>query len=315
MASLGVLHEEIGRACSSARTLLTVHSMVSYALLRFGSQILREAWLPKLATGEAIGAFALTEPNAGSHAKELEASARQCDSGYVLNGVKKWTSFGQIATAFLVFAREPEGVSSFLLEKDRPGLTIEPISGMLGTRGSMMAELQLCDCEIPRCNRVGGSGFGLASVASAGLDLGRYSVACGCVGIAQACVDACLAYTVARKQFGKPIKDHQLVAQLLTRMITGTKAARLLCAHAGELKDAGDPESVNETLVAKYFASRAAMRAASDAVQIHGANGCSPLYPVERYFRDAKVMEIIEGSSQIQEIMIANAYAGQGETA
>jgi alkylation response protein AidB-like acyl-CoA dehydrogenase len=312
MQSVGVLHEEIGYACSSARSLLTVHSMVAFALLRCGSQTLTEMWLAKLASGEAIGAFALTEPNAGSQAGAIEATAQCCDRGYVINGGKKWISFGQIADVFLVFAREPGGVSSFIVERNRPGLRIEPITGMLGTRGSMLAELLFSDCEIPQCNRVGGSGFGLASVASACLDLGRYSVACGCVGISQACVDACLAYTQTRKQFGSHLKDHQLIARLLTRMITDVKAARLLCARAGQLKDAGDPESVNETLVAKYFASRAAMRAAQDAVQIHGANGCSPQYPVERYFRDAKVMEIIEGSSQIQETMIAGAYSGRG---
>jgi alkylation response protein AidB-like acyl-CoA dehydrogenase len=152
---------------------------------------------------------------------------------------------------------------------------------------------------------VGGLGFGVATVATSALDIGRYSVAWGSVGIAQACLDACIRYTSARKQFDGYLKDYQLIRQMITDMITNVKAARLLCLQAGYLKDTGDPNTVMETWVAKYFASTIAMKAAGDAVQIHGANGCSPDYPVQRYFRDAKIMEIIEGSTQLQQIMIA----------
>jgi hypothetical protein len=312
MINFGILHEEIGNACSSVRSLLTVHSMVAYALTKCGGKRLRDAWLTKLATGEAIGAFALTEANSGSDARHLETRAILHGDQYVLNGGKKWITFGQIADVFLVFAHTDAGVSSFLLEKDRPGLSVTPISGMLGTRGSMLAELHFTDCTIPSHNLVGGSGFGFATVASLCLDIGRYSVACGCVGIAQACLDASLVYAETRTQFGAQLKDHQLISQMIAGMVTDIKAARLLCRHAGQLKQAGDPDTVNETLVAKYFAAGAAMRAASHAVQIHGANGCSSDYPVERLFRDAKIMEIIEGSTQILEITIAkHAYRGR----
>ena len=184
---------------------------------------------------------------------------------------------------------------------------------MLGTRASMLAELYLNDCHIPKENLVGGRGFGLATVATSALDIGRYSVACGCVGIAQACLEASLHYTSERKQFGSYLKDHQLIQRMITEMITNVKAARLLCYQAGYLKEIGDPNTIMETWVAKYFASTIAVKAANDAVQIHGANGCSNDYPVQRYLRDAKIMEIIEGSTQLQQMTIAGyGYQTQG---
>jgi alkylation response protein AidB-like acyl-CoA dehydrogenase len=224
----------------------------------------------------------------------------------VLHGHKKWITYGQIADVFLLFAQLNGKVSAFLVERDTPGLSMIPIAGMLGTRASMLAELHLQDCVIAKENLVGGSGFGLAPIATSALDIGRFSVACGCVGIAQACLDATLAFTSTRKQYGTLLKEHQLIQQMVTDMITNVKAARLLCHHAAYLKDKGDPATLMETFIAKYFASTAAMKAANDAVQIHGALGCSSEYPVQRYLRDAKVMEIIEGSTQIQQITIAN---------
>jgi alkylation response protein AidB-like acyl-CoA dehydrogenase len=178
----------------------------------------------------------------------------------------------------------------------------------------MLAQFAFENVEVPLENLVGRPGFGMAAVGSTALDLGRYSVACGCVGIIAACLEASVRYASGRRQFDALLKDHQLVARLVARMATDLKAARLLCEHAGALKDAGDPATINETLVAKYFAAGAAMRAAADAVQIHGANGCSNAYPVERLFRDAKIMEIIEGSTQMQEIMISQHAFNTGDT-
>jgi alkylation response protein AidB-like acyl-CoA dehydrogenase len=305
MITYGLLNEEIGRGCSSIRSLITVHSMVAHAILRWGTRQQKAEWLPRLAEGEIIGAFGLSEPAVGSDAKSIEATATLEGDYYVLNGRKKWTTYGQIAGLFLVFAQCEGKVSAFLVERETPGFATEPIRGMLGTRASMLAELYLRDCRIPKGNMVGGRGFGLASVATSALDIGRYTVAWGCVGIAQACLDASLQYTSHRQQFGVYLKEHQLVQQMITNMITNVKAARLLCYQAGYLKDAGDPHTIMETWVAKYFASTAAAQAASDAVQIHGANGCSADYPVQRYLRDTKIMEIIEGSTQIQQITIA----------
>ncbi|WP_392535263.1 acyl-CoA dehydrogenase family protein [Nostoc sp. C117] len=301
----GLLNEEIGRGCSSLRSLLTVHNMVTHALLKWGSKSQKQYWIPKLATGEVIAAFGLSEPTVGSDAKSVETTAKLAGDSYILNGQKKWMTYGQIADIFLIFGLCEGKPSAFLVEKNSPGLSIKPIVGMLGVKASMLAELDLMDCRIPQENIVGKLGFGFSYVASAALDYGRYSVAWGCVGIAQACLEACIQYTSQRQQFGVYLKEHQLIRQMITNMIVNVKAARLLCYQAGYLKKFGHPNSLAETSIAKYFASTIATKVASDAVQIHGANGCSSEYSVERYLRDAKIMEIIEGSTQIQQMTIA----------
>jgi glutaryl-CoA dehydrogenase (non-decarboxylating) len=306
MITYGLLSEEIGRGCSSLRSLLTVHSMVAQALLKWGSQSQKAYWIPKLASGEAIAAFALSEPNVGSDAKSVETTATLSGNSYLLNGKKKWITYGQIADVFLVFAQCEGKPSAFLVEKNSPGLSIEPISGMLGVRASMLAQLHFKDCVIPQENLVCRHGFGFSHVASSALDCGRYSVAWGCVGIAQACLEACIQYTSQRRQFGAYLREHQLIRQLITDAIANIKASRLLCYQAGYLKDIGNPKSIMETSIAKYFASTTATKVSSDAVQIHGGNGCSSEYSVQRYFRDAKIMEIIEGSTQIQQLTIAD---------
>lgn len=314
MITFGLLNEEVGRGCSSVRSLLTVHSMVSHALLRWGNKQQKARWLPALASGEMLGAFALSEPDVGSDAGSIETTALPDGDYYVLNGQKKWTTYGQIADLFLVFAQCNGKVSAFLVHRDTPGLSTQPITGMLGTRASMLAEIHLQQCRVHRENLIGGRGFGLAAVATSALDIGRYSVAWGCVGLAQACLEASLKYTSERKQFDTYLKEHQLIQQMISEMITNVKAARLLCCNAGYLKDSGDPHTIMETWIAKYFASTTAARAANDAVQIHGANGCSAAYAVQRYLRDSKIMEIIEGSTQIQQITIAK-YGYQEHTA
>lgn len=311
MITFGILNEEFGRGCSSLRSLLTVHSMVTYAIQRWGDRLQKERWLPRLAAGEAIGAFALSEPNAGSDARGIETHASLRGDTYILNGRKKWITYGEIADVYLLFAQCEGTVSAFLVESNSPGFSRKPIRGMVGTRASMIAELILEDCQVPATNAVGKKGFGVASVTTSALDIGRYSVACGCVGIIQACFEASRRYTSERKQFDTLLKNQQLIQQMMTGMITNLRAARLLCYNAGYLKDIGAPNTIMETWIAKYFASTAAARIASDAVQIHGANGCSSDYPVQRYWRDTKVMEIIEGSTQIQEINIAG-YGYQG---
>lgn len=305
MITWGLLNEEIGRGYTSLVSLLTVHGMVALAILKWGSKEQKELWIPRMSAGKTIGAFALTEPNVGSDAKSVETSATISGDAYILNGNKKWISFGQIADLFLVIGHVEGKNCAFLVEKDSPGFSTTPIQGMLGLRGSMMTELYMKQCLIPKENIIGNIGFGISHVAASALDFGRYTVAWGCVGLGQACLEACLEYTNERKQFGKYLKDHQLIQQMITDMITNVKAARLLCYHAGYLKDKRSQGALMETLIAKYFASTMATKVASDAVQIHGANGCCSSYPLERYMRDAKMMEIIEGSTQIQQISIA----------
>lgn len=309
LISFGLLNEELGNACSSTRSLITVHSMVTFALKRWGKREQQEKWLPLLAKGEKIGAFALSEPNIGSNAGHIETTAVSHGNMVVLNGRKKWITFGQIADLFLLFARQDGKAIALLVEKDTPGLTIHPIQGMMGTKGTMLAELELNDCHIPAQNMLAGIGFGIMAVAMSALDIGRYSVAWGSVGIGQACLEASLDYTQVREQFGEPLRKFQLIQQMITNMVTHVKAARLLCLQAGYALENQPANATNDILIAKYFASKTAMEVASDAVQIHGANGCSSDYPVQRFLRDAKVMEIIEGSHQMQQIMIAkNAY-------
>lgn len=303
--TLGLLHQEFGRGCASLRSLLTVHGMVAHSILRWGSKGQKEQWLARLAAGKTLGAFALSEPGVGSDAKGVTTEAVETADGYALCGEKKWITYGQIADLFLVFARCQGQPTAFLVERDTPGVSTEAISDMLGLRASMTARVLFKDCRIPRSSLLGRVGLGVSHVAASALELGRITVAWGCVGISQACTDACLLYANERSQFGVRLREHQLILQLLSDMITELTAARLLCLHASRLRDSADPESVMATAMAKYFASKAAVSAALGAVQIHGANGCSREVPIQRHLGDAKIMEIIEGSSQIQQLSIA----------
>ncbi|WP_322769335.1 acyl-CoA dehydrogenase family protein [Frankia sp. Cr1] len=305
LVAFGLLNEAIGVGCSSVRSVLTVHSMVCQAITRWGSAAQRERWLPRLAGGQWVGAFALSEPDAGSDAAQIAATARPDAEHYVLDGTKKWITYGQAADVFLVFAGNEGRLSAFVVERDTPGLTVEPLDDMFGTRAAMLAELHFDRCRIPRAAMLGRPGFGLVAVAGAALDIGRYSVAWGSVGLAQACLESSLRYARQRRQFGVPVFDHQLIQRLITNMATTVSAARLLCLQAGELKEAGAPASVAAVWMAKYFASTGAFQVAADTVQIQGANGCHPAGSAQRLLRDAKVMEIIEGSTQIQQAMIA----------
>lgn len=305
MVTVGVLHEEIGRGCSSTRSLLTVHGMAQYAILRWGNQAQKNHWLPLLVSGKKIGVFGLTEPNAGSDASAVETKAQPTEGGYLLTGTKVWNTFGQIADVVLTFAKVDNHMTAFLVETNIPGYSRTPKKGILGTRATMVATLKMDSCFVPKQNCLGGVGFGLSAVCSAALDFGRYSVACGCVGMAQACLDSSIEYASTRKQYGSLLKDHQLIRKMITEMVVSTSAARGMCYRAGYLKDIGDPRTLMETFKAKYFASKVATQASIDAIQIHGANGCGSEYPVERIYRDSRVMEIIEGSSQILELTIA----------
>ncbi|WP_068773797.1 acyl-CoA dehydrogenase family protein [Paenibacillus sp. FJAT-26967] len=308
---LSFLHEEIGKSCSSIRSLLTVHGMVAYAIQKWGSPEQKKRWLPDLASGVKTGAFALTEKDAGSDASALRTEATQDELGYIINGAKKWTTYGQTADLLLVFARLEGEITAFIVEGSASGLTRTAVTGLLGLRGSMTADLTFENCRIPKENLLGRKGAGLSHVVQFCLDYGRFSIACGCVGIAQASLEASLRYSGERKQFERTLIEHQLIQKMITEMEVHTSAARLLCRQAAYSRDTLHPDCVLQTWKAKYFASITASQAAKDAVQIHGANGCSSLYPVERYMRDAKIMEIIEGTNQIHELMISSYTFGQ----
>ncbi len=305
MVTFGEVHEEVGRGCSSVRSLLTVHTMVSWAVQRWGSRDQRERWLPELARGTTLGAFCLTEPEAGSDAAGIRSAAVESGGGWRLTGTKKWITNGQRADLFLVFARANGSIAAFLVPRRLPGVTVRPITEVLGTRASMLAEVSFVDVALGPDALLGPSGFTAGMVLTGTLDLGRYSVATGSVGIIQACLEACAGYTARRMVGGAALRTRQLIQAKISDMVTDVRAARLLCAEAGRLKDAGESATIMATWVAKYFASTAAAVHASEAVQIHGANGFGAEYPVARFYRDAKVMEIIEGSNEVQRITIA----------
>ena len=309
-----IIFEEIGRADSSLRTTLSVQvSLVGLTLLLWGSEEQKQKYLPKLCKGEFIGCFALTEPGAGSDAASLSTSAVLKSTDWVLNGTKTWISNGGIADISIVFAvtdkaTEHHGITAFIVEKGSPGFSTKDIKGKLGLKASNTSELIFEDCRIPKNALLGRIGEGF-KIAMSALDNGRYGVASGCVGIIQGCIDACTKYTKERHQFKKPIASFQLIQDKIARMVVDCDAARLLVYRAGYLKNKGVTNTV-ETSIAKYFASEAANRAASDAVQIFGGYGYSNAYPVERYFRDAKVATIYEGTSEIQKLIIASHVLG-----
>jgi len=314
MISHSLITEEIGRVDSSVRTTLSVQiSLVEMTILRFGTEAQKRTYLPALCTGEIIGCFGLTEPEVGSDATKLRTTAKRDGDGWVLNGRKMWISNGSVSKLALVFAQaDPskghKGITAFVLERERDGYGSQAIHGKLGLRSSDSSELILENVRVPDSARLGEIGEGF-KIAMTSLDGGRYSVAAGAVGVAQACIDASVAYSTQRQAFGKPIAGHQLVAELIADMIVETEAARLLVWRAGQLKDRGAP-STRETSIAKLYASEAAQRAADGAIQIHGGYGFSDEFPVERYWRDARVNRLYEGTTQIQKLIIARFATG-----
>ncbi len=301
----GVLHEEIARSSASVAGILNVHNMAAQPIKRWGTISQQRHWLPKLSSGETIAAFAMTEPNVGTDLSAVETTARKSGHAYVLNGTKKWITAGQIADVFLVLARLDGAPSTFLVSRSASGVSTKPITGILGCRGYMLAEVVFANCELPLEALIGKAGFGLSHVAACGLDVGRYAIAWHCLGIAKACFDRSLEHVSKRSQFGTYLKSQPLIQQLITKMATDVEAACLLCWQAGHLRSRRHPSATMQTSIAKYFASVMLNKVASYAVQIHGAAGCSQEYSIERYFRDARIMEIIEGTTQIQELIIA----------
>ncbi|HET8568679.1 MAG TPA: acyl-CoA dehydrogenase family protein [Candidatus Limnocylindria bacterium] len=312
--SHAIITEEIGRADSSVRTTLSVQiSLVEKTILAFGTEEQKQRYLPRLCKGEIIGCFGLTEPEVGSDATKLRTSAKRDGGGWVINGRKMWISNGSVSSLALVFAQtDPskghKGIAAFILERERDKYGSAGLHGKLGLRSSDSSELILDGVRCPDSALLGAVGQGFA-IAMSALDNGRYSVAAGAVGVAQACIDASVAYAKQRKTFGKPIAAHQLVQELIADMIVETEAARLLVWRAGDLKDKGRPNT-RETSIAKLYASEIAQRAADSAIQIHGGYGFSDEFPVERYWRDARVNRLYEGTTQIQKLIIARFATG-----
>jgi len=312
--SYGLVVEEIGRGDSSARTVVSVQtSLVAGSIEQWGTEEQKRALLPKLCSGEWLGCFGLTEPGTGSDAASVATRATRVNGGWKISGSKMFISLGNHAKVAMIFAQtDPEkkhrGLACFLVPTDRPGFSAQEIHGKLGLRASDTAELALDAVEVSGDEMLGDIGDGF-KIAMSALDRGRYSVAAGCVGICQGCVNASVSYSKERRQFDRPVASFQLVQELIADMLVDTDAARLLVWRAGHLKDRKRPNTL-ETSIAKFYATEAAVRCANAAIQVHGGYGYVDEYPVERYMRDARVTTLYEGTSQIQKLIIGRHATG-----
>jgi len=312
--ALGIACEELERADTTARVVLSVHSgLHSLTLLQWGTEEQKAKWLPDLASGRKVGAFGLTEPNAGSDASSLKTTARRDGDQYVINGEKTWISLADYADQFLVITRLSETdakapYAAFIVERDRPGFSSRPIKGKLGVRAGNTGQIFFDDLRVPAANRLGDEGDGF-KVAMSALDHGRYTVAAGAVGIITACLDACVSYANDRTVQGEAIGKKQLVQQMIAKMARGRDIGRLLYYQVGWMKNTGQRHT-REVSMAKWVNCENAFQAANDAVEIHGAYGFCDEFPVERYFRNSRGAMIYEGTHEIHTLMQAEYALG-----
>ena len=315
--SFAILCEELERADTAFRVVQSVHvGLNSLTLLQWGTEEQRQRWLVPQAKGEKLATFGLTEPGVGTDAGALQTTARRDGDSYVLNGGKLWISLADLADHFLVFAtvdreKRHKGVTAFVLERGMPGLTTGTLHGKLGIRAGNTGLINLEDVRVPAEHRIGEEGEGFL-IAMSAIDQGRYTVAAGAVGLAQACIDASVKYAHERETFGEEIGRHQLVKQMIATMVRGTEIGRLLVWRAGWLKNQG-LRNTRETSQAKWWATDHSVQAALDAIQIHGANGYSNEFPVERYLRNSKAAVIYEGTSQLHTLIQADYAMGYRE--
>jgi len=312
--SHAIVAEEIGRADSSMRGTYSVQvSLVELPILKFANEEQKKKYLPKLTSGQWIGCFGLTEPDAGSDPASMVATAKEDGGHYVLNGQKTWITNAGIADLAIVYAKtDPDagarGITAFLVERGFEGFSTRDLHDKLGLRASNTGEIFLEECRVPKENIMGELNKGF-KVALGTLDFGRYTVAAGCVGAAQGCIDICKEHAKQRVQFGKPIASFQLIQQMIADMVVECEAGRLLVYRAGHLKNKGVPNT-RETSIAKYYCSEMVNRVAYKAIQIHGGYGFSGEYPVERFYRDARINTLYEGTSQIQQLIIGAIELG-----
>jgi alkylation response protein AidB-like acyl-CoA dehydrogenase len=301
---------EVAYACAATAVVMSVHnSIVCESILRNGTEDQKQKYLKRLATGEIIGAFALTEPNAGSDPVSQKTRAVFDGDSYILNGTKRFTTTGKNAGLIIVTAKTDEkarhkGISAFLVDQGTSGLTVGPLEDKMGLRASDTTDLIFEDCRIPAENLLGNEGDGFL-IAMTGLDGGRIGIASQSVGVAQAAFDASVRYTREREQFGQSISKFQGLRWIIADMATEIEAARLMTLSAAAMKDNGENYTLQASM-AKLFSSEMVNRITAKAVQLHGGYGFTKEYPVERYYRDARVFTIYEGTSEIQRIVISN---------
>lgn len=309
-----IVIEELSKACASTGVIAAVHNtLVQLPIYSWGTEEQKKQYLPRLAKGEIIGAYALSESQAGSDAGSLQTTAKKEGDYYILNGSKVFITNAIAAGLFIVYAtlnkdQGAKGITAFILEKEFPGFKLGRHEEMMGVRASGTCELIMENCKVPSVNRLGEEGSGF-KIALATLDSGRISIGAQAVGIAQAALDASLKYSQERIQFGQPIASFQLIQEKLVQMALDIDAARLLIYRASYLKDKG-VSFTKEASMAKLFASKMAVQAGIEAVQIFGGYGYTKEYPVERHMRDAKITEIYEGTSEVQKMVIARKLLG-----
>jgi len=312
--SYALFIEELGRGDGNVRSIVTVHlGLVAGSVVRWGTEEQKRQWLPRMATGEALGCFCLTEPDHGSDPSSLQSTAVREGDTYRINGQKIFITNGGIAGVAMVMARTggpgAKGVSAFLVPTDTPGWSASPIHGKLGLRSCDTAAIVMDDVVVPAEALLGQEGDGI-KVALSALDDGRFGLAAACTGLAQACLDQMVAYSTQRRQFGKPIAAFQLIQELIADTAVDVAAARLLVWQIADRKQRGEKHTL-ESSMAKYFASEAAVRAANAAVQVHGGYGYIDEFPVGKFLRDARVTTLYEGTSQIQKLLIGRALTGE----
>jgi len=313
--SLAILVEEIGRVnfAQVVSIFMVQLCLVELTILRWGTREQKERYLPRLAAGELLGCFGAVEPNVGSDAGAVETTAVLDKDKWSLNGSKTWITNAGVADVAIILARTSKGrgkrgLTTFLVDTKTPGFTTQEIEGKLGIRATNVAEVSLDGCLVPEENVVGEVGHGLRVTLSA-IENARFIMSAGCVGIAQACIDASIKYAQERRQFQRPIGRFQLIQEMIADMVVETEAARYLVYQGGYLRDKGLPYS-RETAIAKYYASKVAVQAADRAIEIHGGYGYSDEFPVERYYRDARVAPLFAGTNEIQKLIIAQYALG-----
>lgn len=311
--SLAIAVEEISRVCASTGVIVAVNnSLCTYPIYWFGNEEQRKKFLPPLCNGEKVGALAITEPNTGSDVAAIESVAKLEGDYYILNGAKRFITNGGEASTFVVFAyTNPEvkhkGMSAFIVEKGTPGFSIGKHEDLLGIRATANCELIFEDAKIPKENLLGKEGEGF-KICMHTLDVSRIDIAAQAVGLAQGAFDSALKYSKERKAFGKYLHEFEMIQSMIAEMATQIQAARLLVYYAAFCKDKGVPRFSKEAAMAKWFAAETAMNVTRKAIQIYGGYGYTKDYAVERYYRDAKIMELYEGTSEIQKIVIARSF-------
>lgn len=308
--SLAIAIEEISRACASTGVIVAVNnSLVSYPISQFGNEEQKKKYLPQLCSGEKLGAFGLTEPNAGSDVAAMEATARLDGDKYILNGTKRFITNAGEAGIFVVFAYtnkelKHKGISAFIVERDTPGFSLGKHEDLMGIRATANCELIFEDVEVPKENLLGKEGEGF-KICMNTLDVSRIDIGAQAVGIAQSALDEAVKYSKERKAFGQPICSFEMIQSMLAEMATEIQAARMLVYYAGHCKNKGMARFSRESAMSKYYGASIAVDVARKALQIHGGYGYTKDYPIERIYRDAKILELYEGTSEIQKIVIA----------